>query len=47
MSSMAGDLLHFEEASRALYADDRAQLLTQMSTWPVDIARHVETLLDR
>lgn len=47
MWAVAGDLPGFEAASRALYADDRATLLTQMATWPVDVATHVETLLDR
>ena len=47
MWAVAGNLPGFEEASRALYADDRATLLAQMSTWPVDVATHVETLLDR
>lgn len=47
MWSMAGDLEGFEEASRALYANDRPRLLAQMTTWPADIATHVTRLLDR
>ncbi len=47
MWAMAGNLRGFEQASRALYADDRARLSAQMTTWPKDIAAHVEALLDR
>lgn len=37
MSAMAGDLPGFEEASRALFADDRSRLERHMSSWPKDI----------
>lgn len=37
MSAMAGDLPGFEEASRALFAQDRARLEAQIADWPPDI----------
>lgn len=47
MWAIAGDLENFEEASRALYANDRDKLTTLIAAWPTDIAAHVEHLLDR
>ncbi|MFD2261610.1 DUF2239 family protein [Lacibacterium aquatile] len=38
MSTMAGDLPGFEEASRALFAGDREKLQEQVRAWPEDIA---------
>lgn len=46
MSAMAGDLPHFEEASRALFAGDRDALAAQMRSWPRDVAAYVLRLLD-
>jgi hypothetical protein len=40
MSAMAGNLAHFEEAIRALYADDRATFEHHIAAWPRDIANH-------
>ncbi len=37
MSAMAGDLPNFEEASRALFAADRAAFETRTAGWPADI----------
>lgn len=37
MSALAGDLPGFEEATRALFADDRARFEQQMARWPADI----------
>ena len=37
MSALCGDLPHFEEASRALFADDRARFEAQVSDWPGDV----------
>ena len=37
MYRMAGDLPHFEEAYRALYADDLATLLSLTDDWPTDL----------
>lgn len=45
MSTMAGDLPGFEEASRALFADDRAAIELRMAAWPADIGAHVRALL--
>ena len=47
MWSMAGDLPHFEEASRALYAKDDARLLTLIYDWPRDVRDHVQLLVDK
>src|SRR3979490_2119845 len=44
MSAMAGNLPHFEEASRALFADDRRRFTGQIATWPADIRAHVVKL---
>jgi hypothetical protein len=44
MSAMAGDLPHFEEASRALFADDRHRFGELINEWPVDIRDHVMRL---
>lgn len=41
MSAMAGDRPAFEEASRALFAGDRARLAAQMASWPADIRDEV------
>jgi uncharacterized protein len=37
MSALAGDLPNFEEASRALFAADRAAFETRTAAWPADI----------
>jgi hypothetical protein len=44
MSAMAGDLPNFEEASRALFADDRRQFTALISAWPGDIRDHIVRL---
>lgn len=44
MSAMAGNLPNFEEASRALFADDRRKFVGQIASWPVDIRDHVVKL---
>ena len=44
MTAMAGDLVHFEEAIRALYRHDEAQFRTSISTWPTDIRAHAARL---
>lgn len=41
MLTMAGDLAGYEEATRALFADDRLKLEQQISGWPEDIRAHV------
>lgn len=45
MWAMAGNLPKFEDASRALFANDRPRLETLMRGWPDDIAEHVLHLL--
>lgn len=37
MSAIAGDMPGFEEAIRALFAQDRARFEAQMAEWPADI----------
>src|SRR5258707_153408 len=44
MSVMAGNLPGFEEASRALFADDRRRFVELISGWPGDIRDHVVKL---
>lgn len=44
MSAMAGNLPHFEEASRALFADDRRQFAALIAAWPGDIRDHIVRL---
>ena len=41
---MAGDLPGFEEASRALFADDRRSFTRLAAAWPADIRDHVVKL---
>src|SRR3984957_11907417 len=40
MSAMAGDLPGFEEATRALFADNRSKFKETIGTWPVDVHDH-------
>ena len=44
MSTMAGNLANFEEASRALFADDRRRFAGLIADWPVDIRDHIVRL---
>ena len=44
MSAMAGDLPRFEDASRALFADDRGEFTTLIAAWPDDIRDHIVRL---
>src|SRR6266481_5473196 len=41
MAVMAGDLARFEEASRALFADDRRRFVELIAGWPGDIRDHI------
>lgn len=41
MLAIAGDLPGYEEATRALFADDRPGLEQRISDWPEDIRTHV------
>jgi len=47
MSVMAGNLAGFEEATRALFAGDRARLNKEIAGWPSDIRDHLLTILGR
>jgi hypothetical protein len=40
MSAMAGNLPGFEEAARALFADDRRRFVGLIAAWPADIRDH-------
>jgi len=44
MSAIAGDLPGFEEASRALFAHERAKLGSLMAAWPADVRDHAMLL---
>lgn len=44
MSSMAGDLPGYEEAIRALFADDRQAFEARIGEWPADVAAHARRL---
>jgi len=44
MSAMAGNRPHFEDASRALFADDRRRFAELIANWPVDIRDHAIAL---
>lgn len=44
MSAMAGDLPSFEEAARALFADDRERFGGLIADWPDDVREHALAL---
>lgn len=44
MSTMAGNLPGFEEASRAFFANERERFVEQVASWPVDVREHVRRL---
>ncbi len=44
MSALAGDLTGFEEAARALYANDSSRFDVMLQHWPPDIADYVRRL---
>jgi uncharacterized protein len=44
MSAMAGNFKGFEDAARALFADDRRRLSETITAWPADIRDHIVTL---
>lgn len=44
MSAIAGDMPGFEEASRALFANDAARLRAQIAGWPADVRDHALAL---
>jgi uncharacterized protein len=44
MAVMAGDLPNFEEAARALFADDKPRMASLIAMWPADIRDHIVKL---
>jgi hypothetical protein len=46
MSAMAGNKPHYEDAIRALFADDRARFEKLIAGWPGDIRDHTVKLAD-
>jgi len=46
MSAIAGNFKGFEEASRALFADDRRRFGELIATWPHDIRDHIVRLVE-
>ena len=46
MSAMAGNLPGFEEATRALFAGDRARFDECVASWPADVRDHARKLSD-
>jgi hypothetical protein len=47
MSAMAGDRPHYEEAIRALFANDRGRFEKLIAEWPADIRDHAASLAER
>ena len=41
MTTMAGDLPNYEEATRALFANDTTRLAALIGAWPPDIRKHL------
>jgi hypothetical protein len=44
MSTMAGDMAGFEEASRALFANDAAKFHQRTEAWPTDVRDYLRNL---
>jgi uncharacterized protein len=44
MSAMAGDMPGFEEASRALFANDQSMFSERIAAWPHDVRTHAAWL---
>ena len=44
MTTMAGDLPGFEEATRALYAGNQPQFQAMVASWPTDVRNHAKQL---
>jgi hypothetical protein len=44
MSAMAGNFKDFEEASRALFANDRQRFGELIAAWPNDVREHIVNL---
>ena len=46
MSVLAGDLPAFDEAARALFADDMDAFQTRTGAWPADVAAYLRRLVE-
>jgi hypothetical protein len=44
MTALAGDLPNYEEASRALFAEDQARFEELIRSWPKDVRKQLERL---
>ena len=47
MTAMAGDLAGYEEATRALYANDAVRFEAMTAAWPADVRDHTRRLATR
>lgn len=47
MSAMAGDKPHYEDAIRALFANDPARFEKLIAAWPADVRDHTHILAER
>jgi uncharacterized protein len=47
MSAMAGNKPHYEDAIRALFANDPVHFEELIAEWPADVRRHASKLADR
>ena len=47
MSAMAGDKPHYEDAIRALFANDPTHFEKLIAAWPADVRDHTHTLAER
>jgi hypothetical protein len=47
MTTLAGNLPHYEEALRALFAGDQDRVSSLMADWPQDVATYVADILRR
>jgi uncharacterized protein len=47
MSAMGGNKPHYEDAIRALYANDPARFEKLIAAWPADVRDHARTLAER
>lgn len=45
MRDMAGDRPHFEEAARALFANDGPELLRRIASWPIGVRIRIAEML--